>query len=56
VKKKVGRPCKYGENDHVIQVPLYLPESVIKRLPDAYTNRNEWLVRTIMKELKKEGK
>jgi hypothetical protein len=56
VKKKVGRPCKYGENDRVEQVPLYLPGSKIEKLPKQHGKRNEWLVSAVDEKLKKEGR
>ena len=56
MKKKVGRPCKYGENDRVEQVPLYLPGSKIEKLPKQHGKRNEWLVSAVDEKLEKEGK
>ena len=54
MKKKVGRPCKYGKNDRVEQIPVYLPGSTVRRLPKE--NRNEWLVSAVDEKLEKEGK
>ncbi|VVB60744.1 Uncharacterised protein [uncultured archaeon] len=52
MKKKAGRPCKYGKNDRVEQIPVYLPGSKVKRLPKE--KRNEWLVNAVDEKLKKE--
>ena len=53
MKKKVGRPCKYGENDRVEQVQLYLPGSKIEKLPKQHGKRNEWLVSEVEEFLEK---
>jgi hypothetical protein len=49
--KKTGRHYKYGRDNPVVQISIYVPEKTLDRLPDSYHGRNDWILDAIEKKI-----